>query len=208
MTPVLKNDWEVYKTSRSRNSSESSAVSVPSNQRSRSGHARRRGIGETGRSFSYHAPAHGRNDIVYVGSPPRAYHMSTKNSRYASRTSIDPISANTMSPPKSPNGTKSAGPPKSPSAVSLSKFHNKVMDKLKNVLHLKDNSGEEQEQEDTRGQSWERKCPSNAVLQTRRKGVAWQVQKIVFIWWCEVWTLEVQLLEAAGENVGNAFVFP
>lgn len=126
MTPVLKNDWEVYKTNRSRNSSESSSISASSNQRSRPTHVKRRGIGETGRSYSYHAPAHGRSDIVYVGSPPRAYHLSTKNSRYASRSSMDPISASTISPPKSPNGTvKGVGPTKSPSSASLSRFHNK-----------------------------------------------------------------------------------
>lgn len=28
MTPVLKNDWEIYNTKRSRNNSESSAVSI------------------------------------------------------------------------------------------------------------------------------------------------------------------------------------
>lgn len=153
MTPVLKNDWEVYKTKRSRNNSESSAVSVPTNHRSRPPHVRRRGIGETGRSFSYHAPGHSRNDMMYVGSPPRAYHMSHKNSRYASRTSMDPISPGAMSPPKSPSGSKSEGPTKSPSAVSLSKFHNKVMDKLKSVLHIKDDNNHEEGQEDTRGQS-------------------------------------------------------
>lgn len=154
MTPVLKNDWEVYKTNRSRNCSESSSVSATSSQRSsRATHVRKRGIGETGRSFSYHAPAHARSDIMYVGSPPRAYHLSAKNSRYASRTSMDPISANTTSPPKSPNETKSTGPAKSPSSASLSRFHNKVMDKLKNVLHLKDNNSEEEDRTDSRGQS-------------------------------------------------------
>lgn len=170
MTPVLKNDWEVYKTNRSRNSSESSSISASSNQRSRPTHVKRRGIGETGRSYSYHAPAHGRSDIVYVGSPPRAYHLSTKNSRYASRSSMDPISASTISPPKSPNGTvKGVGPTKSPSSASLSRFHNKVMDKLKNVLHLKDNNGEEEgAQEDTRGQSWGEKGEDENENQKKR----------------------------------------
>lgn len=154
MTPVLKNDWEVYKTKRSRNNSESSAVTVPTGHRSRPSHVRKRGIGETGRSFSYHAPGgHARGEMMYVGSPPRAYHMSHKNSRYASRTSMDPISPGAMSPPKSPTGTKNDGPTKSPSSASLSKFHNKVMDKLKSVLHLKEDSSQDENQEDTRGQS-------------------------------------------------------
>lgn len=162
MTPVLKNDWEIYNTKRSRNNSESSAVSVPPNHRSRPPHQRRRGIGDTGRSFSYHAPsAHGRGDLVFVGSPPRAYHMSTKTSRCASRTSMEPHSPGTTSPPISPLAATSStnthppshGPSKSPSSVSLTKFHNKVMDKLKTVLHLKDNRQEEEDQEGTRGQS-------------------------------------------------------
>ncbi|XP_045612555.1 cyclin-dependent kinase-like 5 [Procambarus clarkii] len=154
MTPVLKNDWEIYNTKRSRNSSESSSVSAPSNQRSRPTHVRKRGIGETGRSFSYHAPSHGRSDMMYVGSPPRAFHMSTKNSRYASRTSMDPNSPGTTSPPKSPLATTTNGPSKSPSSGSLTKFHNKVMDKLKTVLHLKDdNNHHDEEQKDSRGQS-------------------------------------------------------
>lgn len=68
-------------------------VTVPTGHRSRPSHVRKRGIGETGRSFSYHAPGgHARGEMMYVGSPPRAYHMSHKNSRYASRTSMDPIS--------------------------------------------------------------------------------------------------------------------
>ncbi|KAG7170417.1 uncharacterized protein LOC121864570 [Homarus americanus] len=154
MTPVLKNDWDLYHTRRSRNNSESSAVSAPATQRSRPSHVRKRGIGETGRSFSYHAPCHARSDMMYVGSPPRSYHLSTKNSRCASRTSMDPSSSGTTSPPKSPLATTTtSGPPKSPSSSSLTKFHNKVMDKLKNVLHLKDNRSQEEEQEDSRGQS-------------------------------------------------------
>ncbi|KAK8404236.1 hypothetical protein O3P69_000358 [Scylla paramamosain] len=164
MTPVLKNDWEIYKTKtkRSRNNSESSAVSAPPSHRSRPPHSRRRGIGDTGRSFSYHAPSmHHRGDMMLAGSPPRAYHMSTKNSRCASRTSMEPHSPGTTSPPVSPlatnssNGMPRQSPPKSPSSGSLSKFHNKVMDKLKTVLHLKENhhEDEEQQQEDTRGQS-------------------------------------------------------
>ncbi|KAK7084430.1 hypothetical protein SK128_022332 [Halocaridina rubra] len=154
MTPVLKNDWEVYKSNRSRNSSESSAVSAQSGQRSsRSAHVRRRGIGDTGRSYSYHAPAHARSDMMYVGSPPKAYHLSAKNSRYSSRASMEPASTNTTSPPKSPDESKTVAPTKSPSSASLTKFHNKVMDKLKNVLHLKDSNSEEEEQGDSRGQS-------------------------------------------------------
>lgn len=154
MTPVLKNDWEIYNTKRSRNNSESSSLSAPASHRSRPAHVRKRGIGETGRSFSYHAPSQGRNDMMYLGSPPRAYHLSTKNSRYASRTSMDPNSPGTTSPPKSPLATTTtSGPNKSPSSGSLSKFHNKVMDKLKNVLHLKDDSNREEEQEGSRGQS-------------------------------------------------------
>ncbi|XP_071546623.1 uncharacterized protein [Panulirus ornatus] len=154
MTPVLKNDWEIYNTKRSRNNSESSAVSVPANHRSRAAHVRKRGIGETGRSFSYHAPSQARSDVLYVGSPPKAYHLSTKNSRYASRTSMNPHSPGTTSPPKSPpSSNTTSGPTKSPSSLSLTKFHSKVMDKLKNVLHLKDDSNQGEEQEDSRGQS-------------------------------------------------------
>lgn len=68
-------------------------------------------------------------------------------------------SPGTTSPPISPLATVSSsgvppqGPNKSPSSGSLTKFHNKVMDKLKTVLHLKDNHQEEEEQEGSRGQS-------------------------------------------------------
>ncbi|KAG0698208.1 hypothetical protein GWK47_026096 [Chionoecetes opilio] len=134
-------------------------VSTSSNHRSRPAHMRRRGFGDTGRSFSYHAPSsHGRGDLMFVGSPPRAY-KSTKTSRCPSRTSMEPHSPGTTSPPVSPLATTSSSgvahhcPAKSPSSGSLTKFHNKVMDKLKTVLHLKNNQQEEEEQEGSRGQS-------------------------------------------------------
>ncbi|KAK4326168.1 hypothetical protein Pmani_003279 [Petrolisthes manimaculis] len=161
MTPVLKNDWEIYKTKRSRNNSESSATSAPAHPHGRSSShssgSKRRGIGDTGRSHSYHAPHH--NHGMLVGSPPKAYHLSTKTSRCASRTSMEPHSPGTTSPPISPlalhttSCAPTQGPAKSPSSLSLTKFHNKVMDKLKNVLHVKDDRSQEEEHGDSRGQS-------------------------------------------------------
>ncbi|KAB7500686.1 hypothetical protein Anas_09024 [Armadillidium nasatum] len=93
MTPVLKNDWEVYNSQKmSRASSESNSKRcTPSNSRSQSMHGRRRGIGET-RSLSYNINTRHDSEL-FARKPQRAYHLSTQNSRAASRASFSTVSS-------------------------------------------------------------------------------------------------------------------
>lgn len=159
MTPVLKNDWEVYKTQRTRNPSEDSGSvgvgSAGAGGARASRHASRRRIGEAGRSFSYAAPP---GHYPRLQHPDLQRHCHTaRNSRYASRASMEPMGGGapggTSPPLNGHDAGRDAGIPKTSSASSMTKFHNKVMDKLKSVLHLKESPSKSTDDEETTSQS-------------------------------------------------------
>lgn len=133
--PVVKNDWDIYKSNRSRRSSECS------NPRS----CRSRKVSEC-RSEGPSLSTSPGSDFI-VGSPAHRsvpVNMSSKYSRASSRTS----QASFESPCKS----ASSSPPKTTSESSLNKFHNRLVDKLKRSLRHKSNSGSEN------NSSWVEEC--------------------------------------------------
>ncbi|XP_076057506.1 uncharacterized protein LOC143035001 [Oratosquilla oratoria] len=160
MMPVVKNDWEVYQSRRSRNNSEGSQVSggLPPPPSRSAAHVRKKAIGAKGRSMSYHAPSSAMHHDLDPRSPLKSYHLSTRNSRNASRVSMNTGMAtdpHSHSHSQSSTSPKQSGPRKSPSAASLNKFPNMLMEKLRAVLHMKDQEAEDSESpaKDSRGQS-------------------------------------------------------
>ncbi|KAF2361399.1 hypothetical protein FHG87_007844 [Trinorchestia longiramus] len=126
MTPVLKSDWEVYDTKKSLSPNASSSDVIAAHRAQQL--MRLRQIQQTrrqllGRSASYNnAAPSARDSAVHL---PRG-HLSA----HCSRTSL-PVSPLTVD--RSRSKTK-----KSSSSSSLNNFHTKVLDKLKTVLHMKD----------------------------------------------------------------------
>lgn len=127
MMPVVKNDYNIYKSSsgRSRRSSECS------NSQS----CRSRKVSECSKSEGPSLSTSPGSDFI-VGSPHRstALAMSSRYSRTSSRNS------NSQSSLQSPTKSTSSSPPKSVSTSSLNKFHTRVVDKLKRSLRIKDSS--------------------------------------------------------------------
>lgn len=121
MMPVVKNDWDIYKSNRSRRSSEC-------NSRSRK-------VSECSRSECPSLSTSPGSEFI-VGSPHRTIPIALRHSRNSSRASL-------QSPSK--NSSTSSSPPKSGSQSSLNKFHTRLVDKLKRSFRFKDGSvdGEE-----------------------------------------------------------------
>ncbi|KAJ1523070.1 hypothetical protein ONE63_002193 [Megalurothrips usitatus] len=121
MMPVVKNDWNIYKSGRSRRSSE---CSNPQSCRSRK-------VSECKSEGPSLSTSPG-SDFV-VGSPAHrshAMHMHSSTSRHFSRTSSRTSTNSLQSPCKSAGSS----PPKSESTSSLNKFHTRLVDKLKRSL--------------------------------------------------------------------------
>lgn len=122
--PVVKNDWDIYKSNRSRRSSE---CSNPQSCRSRKvSECKSEGPSlstSPGSDFMVGSPAH---RSVPVNMSSRQY------SRASSRTSQTSL--------QSPCKSTSSSPPKCGSESSLNKFHNRLVDKLKRSLRHKSES--------------------------------------------------------------------
>lgn len=119
MMPVVKNDWDIYKSNRSRK------VSECSNTRS----CRSRKISETlseGPSLST-SPGSGFAVASSVGNRSVPANMSKA---YYSRSN----SRNSQGSLQSPCKSTASSPPKSNSTNSLNKFHNRLLDKLRRTL--------------------------------------------------------------------------
>ncbi|KAK9719836.1 hypothetical protein QE152_g22474 [Popillia japonica] len=118
MMPVVKNDWDIYKSNRSRKTSECS------NTRS----CRSRKVSECkseGPSLST-SPGSG----FLTNSPGHRSVPANMSRQYYSRTSSRTSESSLQSPCKS----VASSPPKSSSTNSLNKFHNRLLDKLKKSL--------------------------------------------------------------------------
>ncbi|KAK7862475.1 hypothetical protein R5R35_001373 [Gryllus longicercus] len=125
MMPVVKNDWDIYKSNRSRRSSE---CSNPQSCRSRKVSECSKSEGPSlstspGSDFLVGSPAH-RSVPVQVASASRQY------SRASSRASQSSL--------QSPTKSTSSSPPKTGSQSSLNKFHSRLVDRLKRSLRSKD----------------------------------------------------------------------
>ncbi|GAB0092525.1 hypothetical protein DMENIID0001_075250 [Sergentomyia squamirostris] len=133
MVPVMKNEFNIYKTDRNRRISECS---------SNSSTCRSRKVSESSRS---EGPSLSTSPGTDWGSPgQRAFPMNRNTSRGFSRNSSRTSQNSLMSPTKA-NTTVGCSPPKpssSGSSGSLNKFHNRLVDKLKKTLR-RDNSREE-----------------------------------------------------------------
>ncbi|XP_075233597.1 uncharacterized protein LOC142331513 isoform X1 [Lycorma delicatula] len=125
MMPVVKNDYDIYKSRRS------SECSNPQSCRSRK-------VSECSKSEGPSLSTSPGSDFL-VGSPAhRSVPLAMMSSRNYSRTS----SRTSQSSLQSPSKSTSSSPPKSGSTSSLNKFHNRLVDKLKRSLKSKDSSSE------------------------------------------------------------------
>lgn len=124
MMPVVKNDWDIYKSNRSRRSSE---CSNPQSCRSRK-------VSECKSEGPSLSTSPGSDYVV--GSPAHRSVPVNMSSRQYSRASSRTSQTSLQSPCKS----TSSSPPKSGSESSLNKFHNRLVDKLKRSLRHKSGS--------------------------------------------------------------------
>ncbi|XP_023015855.1 uncharacterized protein [Leptinotarsa decemlineata] len=124
MMPVVKNDWDIYKSNRSRRLSE---CSNPTSCRSRK-------VSECRSEGPSLSTSPGSD---FITSPNRSVptNMSSRQySRASSRTSESSL--------QSPVKSTGSSPPKNGSEPSLNKFHNRLLDKLKKSLKSKDSDNE------------------------------------------------------------------
>ncbi|XP_022902386.1 uncharacterized protein [Onthophagus taurus] len=117
MMPVVKNDWDIYKSNRSRRASE---CSNPRTCRSRKvSECKSEGPSlSTSPGSDFFSPGH------------RSVPANMSSRQYYSRTSSR-ASENSL---QSPNKSVASSPPKSESTSSLNKFHNRLLDKLRRSL--------------------------------------------------------------------------
>lgn len=125
MMPVVKNDWDIYKSNRSRRSSE---CSNPQSCRSRK-------VSECKSEGPSLSTSPGSD---YMGSPAHRSNPMNMYSRQYSKTSSRTSQTSLQSPSKS----TSSSPPKSGSESSLNKFHNRLVNKLKMSLRHKSNGSD------------------------------------------------------------------
>ncbi|XP_072158908.1 uncharacterized protein [Bemisia tabaci] len=119
MMPVVKNDYDIYKSNRSRRTSE---CSNPQSCRSRK-------VSECSKSEGPSLSTSPGSDFI-IGSPAHRsvpVGMGRQFSRNSSRTSQSSLI-------QSPIKSASSSPPKSGSQSSLNKFHSRLVDKLKKSL--------------------------------------------------------------------------
>ncbi|XP_059611384.1 uncharacterized protein LOC132255357 [Phlebotomus argentipes] len=133
MVPVMKNEFNIYKTDRNRRISECSNSSS----------CRSRKVSESSRSEGPSLSTSPASDFC-MGSPSqRNYSMNRNTSRGFSRNSSRTSQNSLMSPTKTTSvGCSPPKPSSSGSQGSLNKFHNRLVDKLKKTLR-RDGSREE-----------------------------------------------------------------
>lgn len=127
MMPVVKNDWDIYKSNRSRRSSECS------NGQS----CRSRKVSECKSECPSLSTSPGSDFIV--GSP--AHRSVPMNMSHGARGFSRTSSRTSQSSLQSPSKSVGSSPPKSGSSNSLNKFHTRLVDKLKKSLTKSDSSG-------------------------------------------------------------------
>ncbi|XP_011311164.1 uncharacterized protein [Fopius arisanus] len=128
MMPVVKNEWDIYKTNRSRRSSECSNPQA----------CRSRKVSECSKSEGPSLSTSPGSD--FLTSPAHRSVAVGASSRHFSRTSSRASQSSLQSPSKSTGSS----PPKTGSSNSLNKFHNRLVDKLKRSLRKADDTSEDQ----------------------------------------------------------------
>lgn len=130
MMPVVRKDYEIYKSNRNRRVSE---CSNPQSCRSKKTSECSKSEGpslSTSPKNDYTSPVH-RSVPIPISSKSSHYsHYSHNHSKGSSRTSQNSL--------QSPSKSSSSSPPKSNSSSSLSLFHNKLVDKLRKSFKSKD----------------------------------------------------------------------
>ncbi|KAJ8919444.1 hypothetical protein NQ315_016543 [Exocentrus adspersus] len=125
MMPVVKNDWDIYKSNRSRRVSECSNATS----------CRSRKVSECRSEGASLSTSPGSD---FTTSPTHRSVPTNMSSRQYSRAN----SRTSEGSPQSPVKSVSVSPPKNGSTASLSKFHNRLLDKLKRSLKTKDSDDE------------------------------------------------------------------
>lgn len=126
MMPVVKNDWDIYKSNRTRRVSECSNTSS----------CRSRKVSEGSKSEGPSLSTSPGSDFMVQSPGHRSVptNMSRQYSRISSRTSQTSL--------QSPSKSVSSSPPKCESQSSLNKFHNRLLDKLKRSLRKESSDNE------------------------------------------------------------------
>lgn len=137
MMPVMKNDWDIYKSNRSRKTSECSNSSG----------CRSRKVSEC-RSECQSSLSSSPSGADYIASPHRSHSYSHSSSYHPPQTAMQQrqFSRNSSksSLGQSPSKSMSNSPPKngtSTSSGSLNKFHTRLVDKLKRSLKRDGSAG-------------------------------------------------------------------
>ncbi|KAG5882767.1 hypothetical protein JTB14_029943 [Gonioctena quinquepunctata] len=123
MMPVVKNDWDIYKSNRTRRVSECSNTTS----------CRSRKVSECRSEGPSLSTSPGSD---FIASPSHRSVPTNMSSRQYSRASSRTSESSLQSP------GKSCSPPKNGSEPSLNKFHNRLLDKLKKSLKSKDSENE------------------------------------------------------------------
>ncbi|XP_050300111.1 uncharacterized protein LOC126738714 [Anthonomus grandis grandis] len=122
MMPVVKNDWDIYKSNRSRRTSECSNANS----------CRSRKVSECRSEGPASASTSPGSD--FINSPHRSVpdKMSSRQYTRSNSTSYSRTSSQSF---QSPIKSASGSPPKDgSSSTSLNKFHNRLLDKLKKTM--------------------------------------------------------------------------
>ncbi|KAK9875593.1 hypothetical protein WA026_009396 [Henosepilachna vigintioctopunctata] len=129
MMPVVKNDWDIYKSKRNRRVSE---CSNPSSCRSRKvSECKSEGPSlSTSPGNEFHTPV--PSSCKSVPSNMSKQNYSRTSSRNSEASLQSPIKSSSSSPPKSESDSDS----------SLNTFHCRLLDKLKKSLKSKDGDSE------------------------------------------------------------------
>lgn len=121
MMPVVKNDWDIYKSNRSRRQSECSNTN---SCRSRKvSECRSEGPSSMSTSPDFITSSH-RSVPDKMSSKQYGRSYSASYSRTSSNSLQSPVKSTASSPPKN----------SSSSSTSLNKFHNRLLDKLKKSM--------------------------------------------------------------------------
>lgn len=121
MMPVMKNDWDIYKSNRSRRTSECSNANS----------CRSRKVSECrseGPSSMSTSPGSDFRTSPHQSVPDK---MSSRQYTRSNSASYPRTSAHSL---QSPMKSTSSSPPKNISTTSLNKFHNRLLDKLKKTM--------------------------------------------------------------------------
>ncbi|KAK7573756.1 hypothetical protein V9T40_010947 [Parthenolecanium corni] len=125
MMPVVKKDYNIYNSNRSRRISECSNPQL----------CRSRKISECSKSEGPSLSTSPGSDFLVTSPAHRSVPLAISSRQFSRNSNSSRTSHSSL---QSPSKSNSPSPPKSNSTSSLSMFHNKLVDKLKKSLKSKD----------------------------------------------------------------------